>query len=156
MPLVIISVILLAHYRIPKNVLIEGNEKLYGPHLMVPFKDLFILMTVYIIAIAYRNNIHVHARAMVATGIVFIEPALARLIIHLLKDGKIGYLLTIGLIYSVLVGLMIVERKEKRGRWVFPLVFGLYFFIHSLLIFKVRIGIWETFAQWFASLPLTN
>lgn len=156
MPLVFISVILLSHYRIQDHVLIQGNEKLYGPHLLLSFKDLLILGTFYSIAIAYRNNVHIHARAMVTTGIVFIEPALGRVVFKILNIGSAGYLLTIGLIYSLLVGLMIVERKEKQGRWVFPLVLGSYILFHSLLIFEIRIGLWETFATWFATLPLTN
>jgi len=156
MPLLFLSVILLTHYRIQDHVLIVNNEKLYGPHLIVPFKDLLILGTAYIIAIVYRHDINIHARAMVATGIVFIEPALIRFIKYaLIKDGSIAYLCTIGIVYSILIGLIIMERKQKRGRWVFPLILVLYIFVHSLLIFHIRIGVWETFAKWFAALPLT-
>ncbi len=72
MPLLFISVILLTHFRINDHARIVNNQKLYGPHLMVPFKDLLILGTAYIIAIVYRHDINIHARAMVATGIVFI------------------------------------------------------------------------------------
>ena len=66
-----------------------------------------------------------------------------------------GYLLTIGIIYSILIGLMIIERSQKRGRWIFPLILGMYIFVHSLLLFNIKIGVWETFAKWFAGLPLT-
>jgi len=156
MPLLFISVILLTHYRIQDHVLIVNNQKLYGPHLIIPFKDLLILGTAYIIAIVYRHDINIHARAMIATGIVFIEPALIRLIRHsLISDASLAYFCNIGLVYSLLIGLMILERKQKKGRWVFPLILGLYIFVHSLLIFQIRIGIWETFAKWFAGLPLT-
>ncbi|HQQ96322.1 MAG TPA: hypothetical protein PLX35_03620 [Cyclobacteriaceae bacterium] len=155
MPLVFISVILLTHFRMQDHVLIEGNQKLYGPHLIVPFKDLLVVGTFFSIAIAYRKNIHVHARAMVATGIAFIEPALVRVVgntFHM--EG--GYLVTIGLIYSLLIGLIILERKEPQGRWVFPMLLGMDIIVHSFLIFDIRIGVWEAFASWFASLPLTT
>ena len=156
MPLLFISVILLTHYQIQNHVQIVNGEKLYGPHLIVPFKDLLILGTAYIIAIVYRHDINIHARAMVATGIVFIEPALIRFIRHaLVQDVRLSYFLTIGLVYSLLIGLMIMERKQKKGRWVFPLILGLYILVHSLLIFQIRIGVWETFAKWFVALPLT-
>ena len=155
MPLLFISVILLTHNNIQEHVLIVNSQKLYGPHLIIPFKDLLILGTAYIIAIVYRHDINIHARAMVATGIVFIEPALSRFLIYSMKDTNIGYLCTIGFVYSILIGLMILERKQKRGRWVFPLILGLYIFVHSLLIFQINFGIWETFAKWFAGLPLT-
>ena len=156
MPLLFLSVILLTHLQIQNHVQIINGEKLYGPHLIIPFKDLLILGTAYIIAIVYRHDINIHARAMVATGIVFIEPALIRFIRYaLIQDVRLSYFLTIGLVYSLLIGLMIMERKQKRGRWVFPLILVLYIFVHSLLIFHIRIGVWETFAKWFAALPLT-
>ncbi len=155
MPLLFISVILLTHFRIQNHAHIVDNQKLYGPHLMVPFKDLLILGTAYIIAIVYRHDINIHARAMIATGIVFIEPALVRFLVHSMKDAHIAYYLTIGFVYSILLGLMILERKQKRGRWVFPLILGLYIIVHSILIFNINFSIWETFAKWFAGLPLT-
>ena len=155
MPMLFISVILLTHYRIHDHIRIVNNQKLYGPHLLVPFKDLIILGTAYIIAIVYRHEINIHARAMVATGIVFIEPALVRFLVHSMNDAHLAYYLTIGFVYSILIGLMILEWKQKRGRWVFPLILGLYIVVHSLLIFHINFSIWETFAIWFAGLPLT-
>ena len=156
MPLLFISVILLTHYQIQSHIQIVNGEKLYGPHLIVPFKDLLILGTAYTIAIVYRHDVNIHARAMIATGIVFIEPALIRFIRYsLIQDKSLSYFLTIGLVYSLLIGLMILERKQKNGRWVFPLILGLYVCVHALLILKIRIGFWETFAKWFAGLPLT-
>ncbi len=155
MPLLFISVILLTHLQIQNHVQIVNGEKLYGPHLIIPFKDLLILGTAYIIAIVYRHDINIHARAMIATGIVFIEPALIRFIRHsLIQDLHLSYYLTIGVVYSLLIGLMILERNQKRGRWVFSLILGLYIIVHSIFIFQVRIGIWETFAKWFAGLSL--
>ena len=156
MPLLFISVILLTHLQIQNHVQIVNGEKLYGPHLIIPFKDLLILGTAYIIAIVYRHDINIHARAMIATGIVFIEPALIRFIRHsLIQDLHLSYYLTIGLVYTLLIGLMILERNQKRGRWVFPLILCLYIIVHSFFIFQVRIGVWEAFAKWFAGLSLT-
>lgn len=155
MPLLFSSIILLTHYQIQQHVQIVNGEKFYGPHLIIPFKDILILGTAYIIAIAYRHNVNIHARAMVGTGIVFIEPALARFLINLTKDVNIGYYFTIGILYSILIGLIILERKQKSGRWLFPLILGLYIFAHSLILFQIDFGAWETFAKWFAGLPLT-
>lgn len=155
MPLLLGSIILLTHYQIQQHVQIVNGEKLYGPHLIIPFKDILILGTAYIIAIAYRHNINIHARAMVGTGLVFIEPALARFLINLTNDVTIGYYSTIAILYSLLIGLIILERKQKSGRWIFPLILGLYIFAHFLILFQIDFGAWETFAKWFAGLPLT-
>jgi hypothetical protein len=148
-PLVFISVILLVHSR--HNI----NEADLDIRLFVPFKDLFILGTAYFIAIRYRHDINLHARGMVATGIVFIEPALVRFIMNTFGQGLTAYLFTIGIIYSLLIVLIILERHQKKGRWVFPLVLLLYMLVHSVIIFNIHIGIWQAFAKWFIVLPLT-
>jgi hypothetical protein len=152
-PLIFISVMLLAHNRI------TGNEEDLGLSLWIPFKDLFVLTIAYFIAIKYRHNIQIHARGMIAAGIVLIEPALVRFILNTFfpESGFApeGYLATIFLIYLLFAGLIFAERKQKVGRWVFPLILGTYIFVHSVIIFQIQIGPWQAFAKWFASLPLT-
>jgi len=148
-PFVFISVILLVHSR--HNI----DEENLDIRLFVPFKDLIILGAAYFIAIRYRKDINLHARGMVATGIVFIEPALARFSLRAIAPYPNGYFITIAIIYLVLISLMIVERHQKRGRWVFPLILILYVLVHSVIIFNIHIGIWKAFAKWFIVLPLT-
>lgn len=148
-PLVIISIIPLAH---STHTI---NEKDLGLNLLVPFKDVIIMGTAYFIAIRYRHQVDLHARGMVATGIVFIEPALNRLVAHTVGPSLASYLITIGVIYTILIGLIIRERHQKKGRWVFPLVLGLCMIMHTILIFDVHIAPWEAFAKWFERLPIT-
>jgi hypothetical protein len=148
-PLIFISVLLLVHSR--HNI----DEESLDIRLFVPFKDLIILGTAYFIAIRYRHDINLHARGMVATGIVFIEPALVRFLMNTFGAGLTAYLFTIGIIYALLIGLMIAERHQKRGRWVFPLILVSYILVHSIIIFNIHIGIWEAFCKWFIVLPLT-
>jgi Ca2+/Na+ antiporter len=89
------------------------------------------------------------------TGIVFIEPALIRLIRHISSGNALSYPFTILIVYAILITLIIRERHQKRGRWVFPLVLGLYMVIHTIILLQIQIGPWETVARWFASLKLT-
>ena len=148
-PLIFLSVVLLVHSR--HNI----DEPDLDIRLFVPFKDLLILGTAYFIAIRYRRDINLLARGMVATGIVFIEPALVRFIMNTFGPGLTAYLITIGIIYVLLIGLMIAGRHQKRGRWVFPLILILYMLVHSVIIFNIHVGIWQAFAKWFIVLPLT-
>ena len=148
-PLIFFSVILLVHSR--HNITDENLDI----RLFVPFKDLLILAVAYFIAIRYRSNINLHARGMIATGIVFIEPALVRLIMNLFGSSLTSYIATILIIYSILIALIILERHQKKGRWIFPLILGLYIIVHSIIIFNIHIGIWEAFSKWFIVLPLT-
>ena len=148
-PLIFISVILLAHSRH------AVNEKNLDLNLFVPFKDLIILGTAYFIAIRYRHNIDLHARGMIVTGIVFIEPALIRLTNNITNDYHFALYSTIFVVYSLLIFLIIKERNQKKGRWVFPLFLGIYIIVHSIILFDVHIGWWAAFAKWFEALPLT-
>lgn len=152
-PLIFISIILLAHSTL------KGPEENLGLELWIPFKDLLIFAMGYGIAIKYRRTMPIHARGMIVAGIVLIEPALVRLILFLFfPDSGFdprGYLATISLVYIILIGLILAERKQKVGRWVFPLALGLYIFVHSILVFQIQIPPWQAFAEWFAGLPLT-
>ena len=152
-PLIYTSVILLAHHRI------TGEESNLGVSLWITFKDLFILTIAYGIGIYYRRVHSIHARGMIGAGIVLIEPALVRFIQYALFPGQdfapAGYLATIITVYLILIILTVISWKHQRGRWVFPIILAAYVFVHSVLIFEIRIEIWEHFVKWFANLPLT-
>ena len=152
-PLVFISIILLAHSTL------RGPKENLGLELWVPFKDLLIFAVGYGIAIKYRKTMAIHARGMIVAGIVLIEPAFVRLVLFVFFPDSgfdpTGYLVSISLVYLVLIGLIIAERKQKVGRWVFPLALGLYAFVHSVLVFQIKIAPWQAFAEWFAAMPLT-
>lgn len=152
-PLIFISIILLAHSTL------RGPIENVGLELWIPFKDLLIFAVGYGIAIKYRDTMAIHARGMIVAGIVLIEPALVRLILYVFFPDEgfapSGYITSIVLLYTLLIGLIITERKQKTGRWVFPLALGLYIFVHAVLVFQIRIPGWQTFAEWFKALSLT-
>jgi len=152
-PFIFISVMLLAHNRI------TGEEENLGLSLWVPFKDLLVFAFGYGVAIKYRRTMAIHARGMIVAGIVLIEPALVRLILYVFfPDAGFapeGYLATIAIIYLLLIGLVVAERNQKVGRWVFSIALGLYIFVHSVILFQIEIAPWQAFSEWFATLPLT-
>lgn len=153
MPLFFLSVILLAHNRI------TGDEADLGEKLWIPFKDLLVIGPMFIIAIWNRHNLDVHARAMIVAGLAMIEPALARVVGNHLLSGAdffpFGYLLTIGTVYLILVGMIIRERYHPKGRWVFPLGLFILMSVHCVILFDLIPPFWQTFAKWFSALPLT-
>src|SRR5215204_2209516 len=139
-PLLCLSILLLAHSRH------QIDEKNLDLRLFVTFGNLTIFITAYWIAIRYRHKYHIHARAMIVTGLAFIDPTFARFISHVLHLGfPTYYLWTIATLYLILISLMVVERKQKKGRWVFPSLLGLYVIYHTILIFKIHIAPWEAF-----------
>jgi len=149
-PLVIIAGALLAHHR-------AEFETNLARGLFIPFKDIVVLLVAYGIAIYHRKDVAIHARGMIATAIPFLEPALVRFLGWSLSDDFPfnPYIWTVLTMDLILIGLIIRERKEKRGRWVFPLILGLYFVIQFIIFGRVDIPGWKPLAEWFAALPLT-
>lgn len=149
-PLLFISVMLLAH---SQRELTTSN---LAGELWIPFKDLFIFSFGYGIAILYRKSMPIHARGMIVAGMALIEPVMARLFFNVIGiQPPVGYLLAISPDYIILIILIIIERKESKGRWVFPVGLGLFLFVHVVRIFSITIPGWEHFSKWFISLPLT-
>lgn len=153
LPLFIISVILLKHHQIGGKVT-EG----LGASLWLQLKDIIIISVMYTIAIVNRHTIQIHARAMIATGIVFIEPTLGRFIIlTVLPEPNfiLGLGITVAIMYTLIISLIIIERKQTSGRWVFPLLLLLFMVFHYLIFNQVSFPLWDSFAKWFVELPIT-
>ena len=141
MPVLLISVLLIFNARLKETPV----EEITFATRLFPIRDFWFLIFFYTLAVVYRKNIHIHARAMVATGVVFIEPALARFI------G--APVLAVMLI--TLITLSILDRKQKSGRWIFPGMLIVYIISYLIRIFEPRILFLDSIVQWFAALPLT-
>lgn len=153
LPLFFTSVILLKHSRIG-GVVTDG----LGASLWLQVKDLVIIGIMFSIAMLNKQNMQIHARAMIATGIVFIEPTLGRFIILVVLPEPnfiLGLAITVAIMYILILSFMILERKQTSGRWVFPLLLLLYLIFHYFIFFQVSFPFWDAFAKWFAELPLT-
>ena len=106
------------------------------------------------LAIRHRRDPALHARYMVATALVMIDPAMARLMLAVLPEGARfnpswgGYALT----FAVLALLMWFERAAPRGRSVFRFV-TLVFIVNFVLMHVVP-GTqgWQAFARWWGGL----
>jgi hypothetical protein len=106
------------------------------------------------LAIRHRRDSALHARYMVATALVMIDPAMARLVLALLPEGVrinpswVGYALT----FAVLGLLMWCERGAPRGRGVFRFV-TLVFVVNFVLMHVVPgTQPWQAFARWWGGL----
>ena len=144
-----VSVILLTHHQV------SASEPIRYISAFIPFKDLVIIGVAYTIAMRHDEVIGIHARGMIATGIVFIEPALIRAIGAISPSLEHKYLWTIGITYAILILLIIVGRRYKPGQWVFPLILGLYILVHSIILSRLPLGYFEDAVDWFIGLPLT-
>ena len=106
------------------------------------------------LAVRHRRDPALHARYMVTTALVMIDPAMARLMLAVLPEGARfnpswgGYALT----FAVLALLMWFERATPRGRGVFRFV-TLVFIVNFVLMHLVPgTQEWQAFARWWGGL----
>lgn len=154
-PLIVLSVILLAHSRISglTGPALAGQS--YLLYLQVSLVALFTLC--YAGAIVYRRNRAVHARFMVCTALALVDPVVVRLLLWVQSPPSWNYqLATFGLTDALLLGLIWLDRGSRRGRWVFVAMLPV-FVVSQLpaLLGLTASAPWQAFARWFAGLPLT-
>ena len=153
MPVLLFSVVLVLNSGLKS---MPENEVTLAS-ILAPFRDLLLLSVAFSIGIYYRRNVQIHARAMIITGLVFIEPALSRFLGGMLFKGMgmVGPLLTILIILGMITTLIIMERKQKSARWLFPSLLVVYTISYLIMIFEIPLTFFDPFVKWFAALPLT-
>lgn len=94
---------------------------------------------------------------MILTGIIFIEPALFRFLggVVFKGMGHVGFFAGIFLIVSLLVTLIVLERKQKSGRWLFPSFLLIDVIVYLVLILQVPLSFLDPIVRWFARQSLT-
>jgi len=153
LPLLIISVILLKHSTTNPEI-IKG----LGASLWFVIKHSVIILVMFTIAMRYSKNMQIHARAMIAIGIEFLEPGWARFIFNTLlpkPDFYLGLGISVTTMYALVVYLIIKERNQSSGRWVFPLFLLMSIPFHLLIFYEISFDFLDSFAEWFYKLPIT-
>lgn len=150
MPLLVISIIQIMHY--------EGNLFPENELTFIGVMNGSILMsTFYLIAIWKTSIVNIHARAMVCTGITMIQPASDRVMFNIFEmQAPTVFFVSWGIIYLLLIVLIIIGRKQKVGRWIFPLYLCMHIMlVSSILVIKKIPVVDPAFGRWFLKLPLT-
>ena len=84
-----------------------------------------------------------------------IDPAVARIPIDLPSIPFSYQVWTFGLTDLILITLIFMERNQKNGREVFPIMLVIFLLFQALNLTSTRSDIWDNFGLWFAKLPLT-
>ncbi|MGH8131525.1 MAG: hypothetical protein ACRES3_11790 [Steroidobacteraceae bacterium] len=154
-PLVVTSIVLLAHNRIQR---LEGEAyaiQTYILYLQISLAVLFSLS--YALAILNRRSMPVHSRFMICTAMTLIDPITIRLMFWWNPAPGLNYnWVTFGFTDLVFLALIWLDRDARSGRWVFPTMLAV-FMLAQLPVFFGLTGapIWQAFAVWFTELPLT-
>jgi hypothetical protein len=154
-PLFIVAAVLLAHHRIATA---EGPAYAFQTYILwlqVSLGGLFALC--WALAMANRRNMPVHARFMICTGLTLIDPVVIRLMNWIGFDPEVNYQwYTFALTDLVLLSLIWMDRGSPRGRRVFPVMLVVFVLAQIPALFGLTDqSWWQSFARWFAKLPLT-
>lgn len=154
-PIVIVSMLLLANNRI-RTVAEDAYEiQTFVLYLQISLTVLFAIC--YAMAMLYRRDAEIHARFMICTGLTLIDPVFIRLFFWI-HPGGVEYLqwFTYGLTDGLFLFLIWAERRNLRRVWVFPVMLLVFVLFQIPALFKwTNTPIWQSFARWFQSIPLT-
>ena len=151
-PLVVISMVLLTHSKTHG----AKREDLVGAYVPLSLAALFALL--YMLGIATRRTMALHARFMVCTAMTLIDPVFVRLFYWIYATPPFLYQwITFALTDAVFAVFIWRERHSRAGRRVFPVLLALFVlsqFVALSGLYQARS--WEAFMRWFAALPLTS
>lgn len=150
-PLVVFSILLLANSRI--NAVPESFYPIqtYILYLQVSLALLFAIT--YGFAVNYRNTKPIHARLMAATAFTFIDPIFARILNIVAPQATWNnQMITFMLVNIILIILSILDRNNRKAKWVYPSLLLVYLIAEIPIYFDLTsLPWWQAFAKWFAS-----
>lgn len=149
------TILLLAHSRLQGLAPVPYAIQVYVLYLQVSLALLFVVS--YALAIRTRHTSALHARFMICTGLTLIDPIVIRLMFWVAPVPTWNYQwFTFGLTDVVFLVLIWLERHNRTGRVVFPIMLVVFVLaqLPALLGFTDSAA-WQAFTAWFAALPLT-
>jgi hypothetical protein len=158
MPLILVSMLLLIH----KGGNLRPIEERTFVNASFGLLGLFVIGMCYLVAVLNRHNTPIHARAMIGTGLALLDPTLMRILGPLtLGSVYIGFYEAIAIILGAFVVLIIWERNQIIGRWIFPSLLATYFTVYTLVIYQAEtsnsldLSLLDLLMKWFYELPMT-
>lgn len=154
-PLVLVSMVLLAHSRIRSAGAEAYATQTYVLYLQASLAVVFAFS--YGSAILKRRDTGLHARFMVCTGLTLIDPVAIRLMFWIDPTPTWNYQwFTFGLTDIVLIMLIWQERHRAAPRAVFKAMLVVFVLAQLPAVLGLTgTPLWQAFAGWFAALPLT-
>ena len=155
-PLMVLSIVLLAH-----SQMVTFEEQLDPRRHFILFIQLgfaLFFAVLYCLAIFYRRTPTIHARYMILTGILLIEPVLVRVFKFNLSfiEWSVPYqVVTWPMVDLLLLAIVIAERRQESGRRVFQGALVVFIAYQALHLTVTDTTWWIRFAGWFAALPIT-
>lgn len=120
---------------VPQIIKIVRTEDI--TNLFFPLADGVLLITFYSLAIYYRKKRAKHMRYMIASALVLLGPTVGRIGPSLFGwSGVITQNVQYGIIYSILISLILYDRKNKRKFQPYLIAIA-GFVIHQIVFYVV-------------------
>lgn len=153
-PLVVVTMILLAHQRINLPGALSRPDAV--ALLFIQLTSAAMFGACVTLALAFRTQPAWHARWMLSTALLLIDPIQARILIHYFPArADAAEWLGIALTSACVLILMLLERNAKAGRAIFPAVLALLLAQFVAVNTVVTTTAWLAVSRGFAALPLT-
>jgi hypothetical protein len=154
-PLMFVSILLLANNRIRIAPADAYAIQTYILYLQLSLAALFAGL--YALAVWFRRNTAFHARLMVCTALTLVDPIVIRLMFWAQPSPTWNYQwATFGLTDLALLAMIWLDRRYPPGRSLLLWVLAAVVAAQIPALFGLTEGpAWQSFARWFASLPLT-
>jgi len=150
-PLIVLSTILLARYRMHESV--PTFDQLY--FLCVQLALMVFFAVAYVQAIRWRRVGGMHARYMVCTAIAMIDPIVAR-ILYNHAGIDIPWLQAITYLFcdAILLALWLRDQRKHGEARVFPGMLALFVVLQVPTFVLPQTAAWQSFGRWFGALAL--
>jgi hypothetical protein len=151
-PLVVVSALVLARLRIGQATPEALPFQQFVLFLGMSASVLFAL--IWGLGVFYRREPALHARYMAGTALTLIDPSLVRVLIFWIPSVPPPFyqFITFGLVYTILLVLIALDRKSTRGRSALWVLLALFVALHALIMLVPGTPAWQQFAGWYAGL----
>lgn len=149
-PLVVLSTLLLAHYRMRQGLSVDLLYFFY-----VQLSLLAVFVASYAMAIANRRRPAIHARYMICTALTLVDPIVARILAFSMGVGfPAMQVATYAAVDAVLLVLIASDLRRRQQPRVYPAMLAVFVATQLPTFFLYRTAAWRAFVEGFAALPL--
>jgi hypothetical protein len=152
----VLSGLLLTHFRVSRMT--EAAFAKEGVYIYLPLAVAALFAVAFVLGVRWRGSTPVHARFMLSTGLLLVDPVVARIMFfHLprLPSDLLYQGITFTLIAVAMVYLVNSLPPRAPGRiWYRNYCIGTVATL-ALYFAVPHAGAWLAFVNWFRALPLT-
>lgn len=152
----VLSGLLLTHFRVSRMTDVAFAKE--GIYIYLPLAVAILFAAACVLGFYWRTSAPVHARFMLSTALLLIDPVVARIMFFYLPPLPSDHLyqgITFAFILSVMVYLVKSLPPQAPGRtWYRNYCLGTVAILGLFFVVPYT-GAWLAFANWFRVLPLT-